>query len=103
VATLTKYGTYYKGLSIASPYLADTAKLEQQRLVYGTSSVTATLTPGQTITINATRSDGQSIVVPITGITYGTSTETYGGQNMSYLTLLQQSGYTTQITPAPAW
>ncbi|HTI17298.1 MAG TPA: hypothetical protein VL598_06515 [Trinickia sp.] len=103
VATLAKYGTYYKGLPIASPYLADTAKLEQQRLVYGTSSVTATLTPGQTITINATRSDGQSIVVPITGITYGTSTETYGGQNMSYLTLLQQSGYTTQITPAPAW
>ncbi|RQS72032.1 hypothetical protein DID96_12175 [Burkholderia sp. Bp8963] len=102
-ATLTKYNRYYKGLPIVSPYLSDLGTLALQRGVYNTSNVVATLTPGKSIVLSGTRSDGQSVVVPVTGIKSGTSTESYGGQPVSYITLLPATAYTTQITPAPAW
>lgn len=110
-ATLTKYNQYYKGLPIVSPYLADIGTLAKQRMVYDQSGVTATLTPGKSIALSVTTppsgpSSGQNVVVPITGITYvstGTSNETYGGQPISYIPLMSQTGYTTQVTPAPTW
>ena len=102
-AVLTKYNKYYKGLPIRSPYLSDAGVLAKQRLVFDTSNVAATLTPGKSITLSASRTDGQSVVVPVTGVTFGTSTETYGGQKISNVTLLPATAYTTVVTPAPAW
>ncbi|CAN0624809.1 conserved protein of unknown function [Burkholderia multivorans] len=102
-AVLTKYNQFYKGLPILSPYLTDLGTLALQRSIYSTSSVTATLTPGKSIVLGATRSDGLSVVVPVTGIKSGSTTETYGGQSISYITLLPATAYTTQIAPAPAW
>ncbi|MGU7770106.1 Agd3-related carbohydrate deacetylase [Burkholderia sp. MR1-5-21] len=102
-AVMTKYNKYYKGLPLRSPYLSDAGVLGKQRLVFDTSSVAATLVPGKSITVSASRSDGQSVVVPVTGVTFGTVHETYGGQVNSTVTLLPATAYTTQITPAPAW
>ncbi|PAK11516.1 hypothetical protein DF156_26235 [Burkholderia ubonensis] len=102
-AVLTKYNKYYKSLPIRSPYLSDAGTLAKQRLVFNSSSVAATLKPGVSITLSASRSDGQSVVVPVTGVTFGTVHETYGGQSNSTITLLPATSYTTQITPAPAW
>ncbi|WP_260432965.1 Agd3-related carbohydrate deacetylase [Burkholderia stagnalis] len=102
-ATFTKYNKYYKNLPIQSPYLSTIGTLANQRMVYNASNVAATLTPGKSIVVSASRSDGQSVVVPVTGVTFGTSTEVYGGQSISNLTLLPATAYTTQITPAPAW
>ncbi|WP_232444652.1 hypothetical protein [Burkholderia ubonensis] len=102
-AVLTKYNKYYKGLPIRSPYLSDAGTLAKQRLVFNSSNVAATLKPGVSITLSASRSDGQSVVVPVTGVTFGTVHETYGGQSNSTITLLPSTSYTTQITPAPAW
>jgi hypothetical protein len=102
-ALFTKYNTYYQNLPIVSPSLLATGALAQQRMIYDTSNVVATLTPGQSITVSGSRTDGQSVVVPVTGVAFGTSTETYGNQNISYITLLPSTAYTTQIMPAPAW
>ncbi|RQS12953.1 hypothetical protein DIE07_07680 [Burkholderia sp. Bp9002] len=102
-AVLTKYNKYYKGLPIRSPYLSDAGTLGKQRLVFNSSNVAATLKPGVSITLSASRSDGQSVVVPITGVTFGTVHETYGGQSNSTVTLLPATAYTTLITPAPVW
>ncbi|WP_232448160.1 hypothetical protein [Burkholderia ubonensis] len=102
-AVLTKYNKYYKSLPIRSPYLSDAGTLAKQRLVFNSSNVAATLKPGVSITLSASRSDGQSVVVPVTGVTFGTVHETYGGQSNSTITLLPSTSYTTQITPAPAW
>ncbi|WP_232428257.1 hypothetical protein [Burkholderia ubonensis] len=102
-ATFKKYNTYYKNLPIQSPYLSTIGTLANQRMVYNSSNVAATLTPGKSIVVSASRSDGQSVAVPVTGVTFGSSTETYGGQRISNLTLLPATAYTTQITPAPAW
>ncbi|WP_431824065.1 hypothetical protein [Burkholderia sp. F1] len=102
-AVLTKYNKYYKGMPIRSPYLSDAGTLAKQRLVFNSSNVTATLKPGVSITLSASRSDGQSVVVPVTGVTFGLVHETYGGQSNSTITLLPATAYTTLITPAPAW
>lgn len=102
-ATFTKYNKYYKNLPILSPYLSATGTLANQRMIYNTSNVTATLVPGKSIVVQASRTDGQSVVVPVTGVTFGTSTEIYGNQRISNITLLPSTAYTTQITPAPAW
>ncbi|RQR61907.1 hypothetical protein DIE18_11090 [Burkholderia sp. Bp9125] len=102
-AVLTKYNKFYKGLPIRSPYLSDSGTLGRQRLVFNSSNVAATLKPGVSITLSASRSDGQSVVVPITGVTFGTVHETYGGQSNSTVTLLPATAYTTLITPAPVW
>ncbi|WP_230952929.1 hypothetical protein [Burkholderia stagnalis] len=102
-AVLTKYNKFYKGLPIRSPYLSDSGTLGRQRLVFNSSNVAATLKPGVSITLSASRTDGQSVVVPITGVTFGTVHETYGGQSNSTITLLPATAYTTLITPAPVW
>jgi hypothetical protein len=101
--TLTKYNTYYKNLPIRSPGLRDTGDLMKRRQVYNESSVTGVLRPGNYIVVGATRSDGQSVVVPVTGVSFGTSRETYGGQSISFITLSPGNNYSTTITPAPAW
>jgi len=99
----TQYNLYYRSLPIESESLSSIGTLAQQRMIYDSSNVVATLTPGKSIVVSGSRTDGQSVVVPVTGVAYGTSTESYGAQNISYITLLPSTAYTTQITPAPAW
>ncbi|MGZ2746412.1 Agd3-related carbohydrate deacetylase [Burkholderia stagnalis] len=103
-AVLTKYNKYYKGLPIRSPYLSDIGTLGKQRLVFNASNVAATLKPGVSITLSASpQTTPPQIVVPITGVTFGTVHETYGGQSNSTITLIPATAYTTVITPAPVW
>jgi len=99
----TQYNTLCKSLPIESESQSSIGTLEQQRMIYDSSNVVATLTPGASIVVNGSRTDGQSVIVPVTGVKFGTSTEVYGGQNISTITLLPASAYTLQITPAPAW
>ncbi|MGU7783600.1 Agd3-related carbohydrate deacetylase [Burkholderia sp. PU8-34] len=109
--TLTKYNKYYKGVPIVSPYLGDTAGTPALlRTIRDYSHVTATLKPGVSITLDAAPTPPatsipmpSTVTVPITGIKSGTSTETYGGQSISNMPLMQSQAYHLQITPAPAW
>ncbi|NTV70930.1 MAG: hypothetical protein HGA71_12375 [Azonexaceae bacterium] len=102
-ATLAKYNTYYKSLPILSPHLKETGALMQQRQVFNESSVKAVLKPGSGIVLSASRNDGQAVVVPLTGLSYGTSTETYGGQVTSFITLNSGNGYTQTVKKALSW
>jgi hypothetical protein len=102
-ATLVKYNKYYKNLPIRSDNLNNIGILMKRRTVYNGSAVTGVLTPGRSIVLKAKRGDGQAVVVPVTGVSFGTSKQTYGGQNISLITLNPTNGYTTTVTPAPAW
>lgn len=102
-ATLVKYNTYYKNLPILSPHLKETGVLMQQRQTFNESSVKAVLKPGSGIVLSASRSDGQAVIVPLTGLSTGTSTETYGGQVTSFITLNSNNGYKQTVKKALAW
>lgn len=101
--TLAKYNTYYKNLPIRSPSLKETGVLMQQRQVFNESSVKAVIKPGSGIVISASRNDGQPVVVPLTGLSFGSNTETYGDQVTSYITLTIGKAYKQTVTKAPAW
>ncbi|CAN0628081.1 conserved exported protein of unknown function [Burkholderia multivorans] len=108
-AVLTKYNKYYKSLPIVSPYLSGAVNapaMQQYRLT--SAKVLATLNTGTTpsIVLKATvpPSDSLDVVVPVTGVTFGTSTATYGGQKISNISLQKATAYqSVPITPAPAW
>ena len=108
-AVLTKYNKYYKSLPIVSPYLSGAVNapaMQQYRLT--AAKVLATLNTGTTpsIVLKATvpPSDSLDVVVPLTGVTFGTSTATYGGQKISNISLQKATAYqSVPITPAPAW
>lgn len=102
-ATLVKYNTYYKNLPILSPHLKETGVLMQQRQVFNESSVKAVLKPGSGIVLSASRNDGQAVVVPLTGLSYGSNTETYGGQVTSFITLSSSNGYKQTVRKTLAW
>ncbi len=102
-ATLAKYNKYYKNLPIRSPGLKETGDLMKRRQVYNESGVTGVLKPGTGIVLTATQTDGDAVVVPLTGLTFGSSTETYGGQVTSYITLNPANGYRVNVNSAPAW
>lgn len=99
--TLAKYNSYYKSLPIRSLTLNAAGDLMKQREVYNGSEVTAVLSPGKTITLGATRPDTIPVVIPVTGVSFGTSKETYGGQSTSFITVAP--GTNVVVTPAPAW
>lgn len=102
-ATLAKYNTYYKSLPIRSPALKETGDLMKRRQVYNESAVTAVLRPGVGVDLVATPVDAENVVVPVTGVSFGTSKETYGGQSISFVSLSASNGYAASISPAPAW
>jgi hypothetical protein len=102
-ATLIKYNSYYKNLPILSPYLKETGDLMLQRQTYNESSVKGVLKPGSGIVLSASRNDSKAVVVPVTGLTVGANTQTYGGQVTSYLTLDSSSAYTLSVPTALAW
>ncbi len=89
--TLQKYRSYYT-LPILSPKMDVLGQTMAGRMKYNAAGVTASIVPpsassNPTITITAQ----QAVTVPVTGLavssTSGYTTETYGGQTISYITL----------------
>ena len=93
-ATIAKYSAMYN-VPILGRSQHDIGLLMAQRMAYDASGVTATLVPCQTITVKTVK----AAKIPVTGITYGASTEVYGGQPISYISLPANGSVTV---PAPA-
>ena len=55
--------------------------------------------PGVGITITSLK----PATIPLTGVAFGTSTETYGGQVISSIPLNATNNQMVNITLAPAW
>lgn len=91
--TLAKYSAVYN-LPIQSLSQHEIGVRMAQRMAYNTSGVRASLIPCQSITLTA----NQPAMIPITGLTYGATTEVYGGQTISYIQL--NAGQSLTI-PAP--
>jgi hypothetical protein len=79
--TFAKYEALYK-LPVLSLTLAQLGQAMQARNQYNNSGVTATVTPGNSITITATA----AAVIPVTGLN-STGAEVYGGQYISHVSL----------------
>ena len=96
-ATLTKY-KQYETLPILSPALDEVGKKMAARMSYNAAGVTSSFVPNQSVTLTATH----STVVPVSGLTPrapvppSVTTETYGGQPISYVTLTANVPVTIQ-------
>jgi hypothetical protein len=95
--TLSKYNSMYK-LPIRSPSQHDTGILMAARMAYNASGVTGRLLLGTTNSISLTTVN--PVKAPLTGINFGTSRESYGGQTISTISLGANGAVTI---PAPAW
>jgi len=80
-ATLTKYNSLFD-LPILSLTQDNIGQRVARRMAYNQAGVTATIVPGQSITISAQL----SATVPVTGLNTP-GAETYGGQPITYLNL----------------
>jgi hypothetical protein len=82
-ATLLKYNATFT-LPILTPAMDDAGRRMAARMSYNQSGVTASFTPGQSITISVQ----QAARVPITGLSgVCPACETYGGQRIGYIDL----------------
>jgi hypothetical protein len=85
-ATMAKYNKLYN-LPIQNLRLRDIGAKMVDRQTYNESGVSASLVPcsaGQlstTLTVSVTK----AATIPITGVNFGTNTEVYGGQRISYV------------------
>ncbi len=96
-ATLTKFNNMYK-LLILSPSQHDAGVLMAARMAYDASGVSGRIVLGTTNSVALKTVNAVS--VPLTGITYGASTESYGGQTISTISLGANGAATI---PGPAW
>lgn len=96
-ATLKKYNSMYK-LPIRSPSQHDTGILMASRMAYNASGVSGRILLGGTNSISLKTVN--PVKVPLTGISYGTSQEAYGGQTISTISLGANG---VAVIPAPAW
>ena len=96
-ATMKKYNSMYK-LPIRSPSQHDAGVLMAARMAYNASGVSGRILLGATNSISLKTVN--PVKVPLTGITFGATTETYGGQTISTISL-DANG--TATVPAPAW
>ncbi|WP_199534816.1 hypothetical protein [Rhodoferax lacus] len=96
-AALTKYGSMM-ALPVRSPSQHDTGVLMAARMAYNASGVSARLQLGtnNTIVLKA----ATAVQVPLTGVSYGSNTQLYGGQTISTVPLTANTPLTI---PAPAW
>jgi hypothetical protein len=93
-ATLAKYTNVYK-LPIRSWNQHRIGSRMVERMAYDVSGVSATLKPCESLTLTTVNAAN----VPLTGIRYGATTESYGGQGISYF----QLGANQSLTiPLPA-
>jgi hypothetical protein len=81
-ATLAKYNRMVN-LPILSEAEHNIGLRMANRMAYNTSGVTATYIPCTSLTLSATR----AVQVPVTGVAYGTTRESYGNQTISYIQL----------------
>jgi hypothetical protein len=79
--TLSKYNALYK-LPVLSPTEDEVAQKVAQRMAYSDAGVTASVVPGQSITITAQK----AAKVPVTGLQTA-GAQLYGGQYTSYVNL----------------
>ena len=96
-ATLAKYNSMYK-LPIRSPGQHDTGVLMAARMAYNASGVSGRILLGATNSIDL--KTVKAVKAPLTGISYGTVQETYGGQTISTISLGASGALTI---PAPTW
>ena len=96
-ATLNKFNRMYK-LPIRSPSQHDTGILMAARMAYNTSGVSGRILLGTTNSISLTTVN--PVKVPLTGINFGNSRESYGGQTISTISLGANGAVTI---PAPGW
>ena len=95
--TLNKFNSMYK-LPIRSPSQHETGVLMAARMAYNASGVSGRILLGATNTIALKTVN--SVKVPLTGISYGSTTESYGGQTISTVSLGANGAV---AIPAPAW
>jgi hypothetical protein len=96
-ATMRKYNSMYR-LQIRNPSQHEAGILMAARMAYNDSGVRGQILLGTTNSIALTTV--KPVKVPLTGITFGTSRETYGGQTISSISLGANGSVTV---PAPAW
>jgi hypothetical protein len=90
--TLAKYRQYFT-LPILSPTMDQLGQKMAARMTYNAAGVTATIKPGVSITLKATK----ATVVPVTGVRRSGS-ELYGGQYITYVTLKAGQTVTVPLT-----
>lgn len=95
--TLGKFNSMYK-LPIRSPSQHETGVLMAARMAYNASGVSGRILLGATNAIALKTVN--PVKVPLTGISYGSVRESYGGQTISTLSLGANGAVTI---PAPAW
>jgi hypothetical protein len=103
-ATLTKYRSMYS-LPILNVSQSEIGKRMADRMAYNKSGVTGAIsksTSGQcTMTISTVSQAAIPVTGPVTGVPAGTTTESYGGQTISFVPL--SAGQTVPLTlPASA-
>lgn len=96
-ATLKKYNSMYK-LQIRNPSQHEAGNLMAARMAYNDSGVSGRIL--LEITNSVLLKTIKAVKAPLTGITFGNSTETYGGQTISTISLGANGSATI---PAPAW
>ena len=96
-ATMKKYNSMYK-LPIRNPSQHDAGILMAARMAYNDSGVSGQILLGTTNSISLKTI--KAVKAPLTGITFGTSTNVYGGQTTSTISLDANGSATV---PAPAW
>ncbi len=90
-ATLAKYSALLT-LPLVSPSMDLLGQQMAQRMAYNAAGVTATIVPGQSITLQAQR----ATTVPVTGL-IASGSETYGGQSIAHLTLAANTPLTLPL------
>ena len=85
-ALYAKYNTYYNSnVPILSLRTQETGSLMQQRMDYNASGVTGIIGCANQMTVTVPAAAPTGARVPVTGVSYGSDTETYAGQPISYL------------------
>ena len=97
-ATLAKYNRYFSNLPVRNLSEHEVGINMANRMAYNTSGVRATILPCSVITLTAT----SPALIPVTGIAYGSNTEVYGGQNISYIQLNANQTLVLPATCTPA-
>lgn len=99
-AAVSKYEKLFT-LPILSPSLRDSGILMAARMAYDSSGIKATLKLGSGNAANSiVLKTAKPVSAPLTGINYGSSKESYGGQTVSTVKLAENASLTI---PAPAW
>ncbi len=92
-ATLAKYNAMYN-LPIRNQTQREVGIRMAERMAYNASGVRATLVVGKGVILSTTK----GATIPVTGISFGTNKERYGGQTISYVAM---GAGQVQVLPYP--